>query len=49
MQTVELLAAELSRSKKSIIGKLSREGVEEVYVSKTERNHHESGDRFEYR
>lgn len=37
MQTVELLAAELSRSKKSIIGKLSREGVyrREVYVSKT--------------
>ena len=37
MHTVELLAAELNRSKKSIIGKLSREGVyrREVYVSKT--------------
>ena len=37
MKTVEELAAELSRSKKSIIGKLSREGVyrREVYVSKT--------------
>ena len=37
MGTVELLATELNRSKKSIIGKLSREGVyrREVYVSKT--------------
>ena len=37
MNTVEVLAEELSRSKKSIIGKLSREGVyrREVYVSKT--------------
>jgi hypothetical protein len=37
MRTVELLATELNRSKKSIIGKLSREGVyrREVYVSKT--------------
>ena len=36
-ETVELLAEELNRSKKSIIGKLSREGVyrREVYVSKT--------------
>ena len=35
--TVEELAEELGRSKKSIIGKLSREGVyrREVYVSKT--------------
>jgi len=37
MATVEMLAEELNRSKKSIIGKLSREGVyrREVYVSKT--------------
>ena len=37
MATVEKLSEELSRSKKSIIGKLSREGVyrREVYVSKT--------------
>jgi len=37
MGTVERLSEELSRSKKSIIGKLSREGVyrREVYVSKT--------------
>ena len=37
MQTVELLAAELSRSKKSIIGKLSREGVYQKasYTTKT--------------
>ena len=36
-ETVELLAEKLNRSKKSIIGKLSREGVyrREVYVSKT--------------
>lgn len=35
--TVEKLAEKLDRSKKSIIGKLSREGVyrREVYVSKT--------------
>ena len=37
MQTIELLVEQLKRSKKSIIGKLSREGVyrREVYVSKT--------------
>ncbi|MGA0347130.1 MAG: hypothetical protein ACO3N9_11385 [Alphaproteobacteria bacterium] len=36
-ETVERLAEQLDRSKKSIIGKLSREGVyrREVYVSKT--------------
>ena len=36
-ETVEELANQLQRSKKSIIGKLSREGVyrREVYVSKT--------------
>jgi len=36
-ETVEILAERLNRSKKSIIGKLSREGVyrREVYVSKT--------------
>ncbi len=36
-ETVEELALHLNRSKKSIIGKLSREGVyrREVYVSKT--------------
>lgn len=36
-ETVEFLANMLERSKKSIIGKLSREGVyrREVYVSKT--------------
>ena len=36
-ETVEKLAETLARSKKSIIGKLSREGVyrREVYVSKT--------------
>ena len=36
-ETVEDLAEKLQRSKKSIIGKLSREGVyrREVYVSKT--------------
>ena len=36
-ETVEMLAEMFSRSKKSIIGKLSREGVyrREVYVSKT--------------
>ena len=36
-ETVERLAEELSKSKKSIIGKLSREGVyrREAYVSKT--------------
>ena len=36
-KTVEKLAEELEKSKKSIIGKLSREGVyrREVYVSKT--------------
>ena len=36
-ETVELLAEKLEKSKKSIIGKLSREGVyrREVYVSKT--------------
>ena len=36
-ETVELLAEKYERSKKSIIGKLSREGVyrREVYVSKT--------------
>ena len=36
-ETVENLAEELGKSKKSIIGKLSREGVyrREVYVSKT--------------
>jgi len=36
-ETVEILAETLERSKKSIIGKLSREGVyrREVYVSKT--------------
>lgn len=36
-ETVEELAERLGRSKKSIIGKLSREGVyrREVYVSKT--------------
>lgn len=36
-ETVESLAEMLERSKKSIIGKLSREGVyrREVYVSKT--------------
>ena len=35
--TVEILVEELNKSKKSIIGKLSREGVyrREVYVSKT--------------
>ena len=35
--TVERLATEMGKSKKSIIGKLSREGVyrREVYVSKT--------------
>jgi len=38
-ETVELLAEKYERSKKSIIGKLSREGVyrREVYVSKTGR------------
>ena len=37
METVELLVEQLKRGKKSIIGKLSREGVyrREVYVSKT--------------
>lgn len=37
MATVDLLVEQLKRSKKSIIGKLSREGVyrREVYVSKT--------------
>ena len=37
MNTVEILVEQLKRSKKSIIGKLSREGVyrREVYVSKT--------------
>ena len=37
MQTIEVLVEQLKRSKKSIIGKLSREGVyrREVYVSKT--------------
>jgi len=36
-ETVEFLAEHMKRSKKSIIGKLSREGVyrREVYVSKT--------------
>jgi len=36
-ETVEMLAEMFGRSKKSIIGKLSREGVyrREVYVSKT--------------
>lgn len=36
-ETVEILAERMERSKKSIIGKLSREGVyrREVYVSKT--------------
>ena len=36
-ETVEVLVEQLKRSKKSIIGKLSREGVyrREVYVSKT--------------
>jgi len=36
-ETVDLLVEQLRRSKKSIIGKLSREGVyrREVYVSKT--------------
>jgi len=36
-ETVEFLADTLSKSKKSIIGKLSREGVyrREIYVSKT--------------
>ena len=36
-QTVEVLAEELSRSVKSIIGKLSREGVyrREIYKTKT--------------
>ena len=36
-ETVEELAEKLAKSKKSIIGKLSREGVyrREVYVSKT--------------
>lgn len=36
-ETVEMLVEQLKRSKKSIIGKLSREGVyrREVYVSKT--------------
>ena len=36
-QTVEVLAVELSRSVKSIIGKLSREGVyrREIYKTKT--------------
>ena len=36
-ETVDLLVEQLKRSKKSIIGKLSREGVyrREVYVSKT--------------
>jgi hypothetical protein len=36
-ETVDLLASTMSKSKKSIIGKLSREGVyrREVYVSKT--------------
>ena len=36
-ETVEMLVEQLKRSKKSIIGKLSREGVyrSEVYVSKT--------------
>lgn len=36
-ETVERLAEKLDKSKKSIIGKLSREGVyrREVYVSKT--------------
>lgn len=36
-ETVEALAEKLEKSKKSIIGKLSREGVyrREVYVSKT--------------
>lgn len=37
MATIESLVEQLKRSKKSIIGKLSREGVyrREVYVSKT--------------
>ena len=37
METVEVLVEQLKRGKKSIIGKLSREGVyrREVYVSKT--------------
>ena len=37
MNTIEVLVEQLKRSKKSIIGKLSREGVyrREVYVSKT--------------
>ena len=37
METVELLVEQLKRGKKSIIGKLSREGVyrREIYVSKT--------------
>ena len=36
-ETVDVLVEQLKRSKKSIIGKLSREGVyrREVYVSKT--------------
>lgn len=36
-ETVDILVEELNRSKKSIIGKLSREGVyrREVYVTKT--------------
>jgi|TARA_B100000123_G_C25467236_1_gene313151 hypothetical protein len=36
-ETVDILVEELKRSKKSIIGKLSREGVyrREVYVTKT--------------
>ena len=36
-ETVDILVEQLKRSKKSIIGKLSREGVyrREVYVSKT--------------
>ena len=36
-ETVEILAEKFDRSKKSIIGKLSREGVyrREIYVSKT--------------
>ena len=36
-ETIEILVEQLKRSKKSIIGKLSREGVyrREVYVSKT--------------
>jgi len=39
-ETVDKLAEELNRSTKSIIGKLSREGVyrREVYVSKTGEN-----------